>query len=227
MQEYCFRFTNCNTCKKASTECEWCHSIGCTSKPKIHCPKKMFLDLIDPRAHKRICTELIADGPVFVPSNAKKLKLPLQIDDLTIYGMDVRCEFYIEGTVIVTRAYLTKENETVICDTKDIVFTKGVVVGYVRLFWGGVEPRSNSILIILYDCQMMAETCNECQKLEKSFQCGWCKSSFRCTLKEECSNRFGRWIPRENSCLRAKKKVLTQYSKYNNKKSNNVLFKYV
>ncbi|KAF9801775.1 hypothetical protein SFRURICE_014929 [Spodoptera frugiperda] len=209
IQGYCTSFSSCWDCKRAGAQCDWCHDVGCTHYPSLHCPQKVFLDNTwHKNSIERYCTEIVSSDPIFVPADVKKyIKLNLRIDDLTIFKRSIMCEIHVEQSIIRVKANVGQT--TLYCDMTNLKISRTVSLGYVRLLWGGVEPYSNMILMIVYRCQYMASTCYECQELDKRFNCGWCEETSKCILLEECPRQFAPWIDRKSLCGRGEDHPIT------------------
>ena len=201
IQVYCTSFTSCWDCKRAGTRCDWCHEVGCTHYPSRHCPQKVFLDnAFHKNSPKRQCTEIVSPDPVFFPANVRGfVELNMKVDDLTLYDRDVMCEIHIENSVLRLKAIVG--DNTVQCDLTTLKISQAVVLGYIRLLWGGAEPYSNMILMVVYKCETMANDCMECQDLDKRFKCGWCDETLKCSLKEQCPGVLGIWAQRKSVCV--------------------------
>ena len=52
--------------------------------------------------------------------------------------------------------------------------------------------------MLVYQCARMADNCGECLALEPRFNCGWCESSGRCEVKDECA--APPWLDRSKPC---------------------------
>lgn len=201
-QSYCTSLSSCWDCKRAGTQCDWCHDIGCTHYPSLHCPQKVFLDNAwHKNSLERYCTEIVSSDPIFVPANLRRfIKLNLRIDDLTLYKRSIICEIHIEQAIVRVKGSIGQS--TLYCDMTSLRISRSVALGYVRLLWGGAEPYSNMILMIVYRCEYMASNCLECQSLDKRFNCGWCEETSNCILLEECPRQSGPWIDRKSLCGR-------------------------
>lgn len=197
---YCRSFKSCHDCKKTTFQCEWCSDVGCTSFPRLHCPKKVFLDdLWKKNRDERYCTEIVTKQPIFVPANMRRfIKLDLIVDDLTLYEKNVICEIQIEQKIIQVPASF--DEKTAYCDTAILKTNRNIVLGYLKLNWGGIEPYSNTILIIVYSCQNLAQNCKDCLGLNPEYNCGWCKESASCNLVEECPRQYEPWLNKSFTC---------------------------
>jgi hypothetical protein len=201
LQTYCSSFKSCNECKRSTFQCEWCNQVGCTAYPRLHCPKRVLLDEIwKKNTAERYCTEIVNKQPIFVPANLRRfIKLELKIDDLTLYESSIMCEMQIGHRV--TQVTATLEGGAAYCDTAILKTNRNMVLGYIRLVWGGVEPFSNSILVLVYNCHTLAKNCIDCLALNKEYDCGWCKENNSCGPIEECPRQFGLWMNKSFSCI--------------------------
>jgi plexin A len=46
----------------------------------------------------------------------------------------------------------------------------------------------------------MADNCGMCLAMDEKYGCGWCQSSNRCQVKEQCDNGMGVWLSRNQTC---------------------------
>lgn len=201
---YCRSLTNCQDCVRSLYKCEWCHSIGCTTHARVLCPKKMLLEnRWQKDRNSRLCTEVITKSPLFVPENVKRfIKVDLRIGDFTLREHSIMCELHLEGQVYRINGALDKS--AVYCDSPILSIKSNVAVGYLRLLWGGAETSSNVILVIVYSCKRLANSCRDCRNLNTELNCGWCDDSMSCSLKEECPRKVYPWITRKSTCEREK-----------------------
>ena len=61
-----------------------------------------------------------------------------------------------------------------------------------------IHPSSSVSAVLVYQCARMADNCGECLALEPRFNCGWCESSGRCEVKDECA--APPWLDRSQPC---------------------------
>ncbi|XP_059062806.1 plexin A3-like [Achroia grisella] len=203
IENICSSIKTCHSCKKAY-QCEWCHDTGCTSFPRLYCPKRLFLEnLWRRKSNERYCTEIVNSHPIFVPANVRRfINLELKIDDLTLYQRNIICEIRIDYKIIQVTA--TFDENTVYCDVMILKTSRNVSLGSLKLIWGGAEPHSNVILLIVYNCQTLALNCEQCLRLNKDFQCGWCEEKSSCSLIEECPRQYGLWMNKSVPCDNSK-----------------------
>ncbi|KAJ8719787.1 hypothetical protein PYW08_011962 [Mythimna loreyi] len=220
IQSYCTSFSSCWDCKRSGNECDWCHDVGCTHYPSLHCPQKVSLDkAYHKNSPSRYCTEIVSGNPIFVPANIMRfIKLNLKIDDLTIYKRNVICELHLEQSIVTLKGSFG--DRTVFCDMTTLRIERSITMGYIRLMWGGAEPHSNMVLMVVYKCESMANYCTDCQALDKRFNCGWCEETSSCILMEQCPRQSGQWIDRKTNCIKDNKEIKYNISYFNN---NNIL----
>ncbi|CAH2041121.1 unnamed protein product, partial [Iphiclides podalirius] len=192
----------CQECKKSELECEWCHNTGCTKFPHLHCPKKILIaHLFNNKMNtsQPACTRIVTKSPIFVPANVRHaIKLEMEIDDIMLFKGKVICEIHIEERFMKVHGFLDKN--IVYCDSHVFKTTSGVALGSIRLRWQSIVPFSNSVLIIAYNCHALAENCNQCQVLNKRFNCGWCEVNSKCGLIEECPLGYEPWFDENFKC---------------------------
>lgn len=196
----CRPLTNCQDCVRSAYKCEWCHNTGCTKHAQINCPKKVFRDnRWQNEPNGRFCSEVITKSPLFVPENVKRyIKVDLRIGDVALYQQYITCELHLEGQVY--RLAGTLDRGAMYCASPVLSIKSNVAVGYLKLVWGGAEQSSNVILVIVYSCRRLANTCKDCRNLNTELNCGWCKDTLSCSLMEECPRRVAFWITRNLTC---------------------------
>lgn len=201
-QKSCRSIQSCRDCKKSDLECEWCHNLGCTKFPHLYCPKKILLTYLFNNKNNIIqhdCTKIVTKGPLFIPANIRRvISLEIVMDDVTIFKEEVLCVIQIEHKLIELHGFLI--NSTVFCDSISLQSSRSVALGSIYLRWQSVEPFSNRVLIIVYNCQKLAQSCDQCQILNKRFNCGWCDDSSMCTLTEECPKGYAAWTDDKYKC---------------------------
>lgn len=199
--EQCRSLKSCYACKHSQYECHWCHDYGCTSMPRLFCPKKVYLDIILNRRKLSHCSEIQSETSLVIPAQVSKIiQLNLQVDDLTLYDRPLSCEFNVEGRVTEVPALV--KNKTVYCDPVVLNTKRNISNAYVRLVWGGAHPFSNKVLLIVYRCNALAGSCGECRAMPK-FDCGWCIDTNQCSASEQCPRQAGPWINRRRTCTNA------------------------
>lgn len=54
--------------------------------------------------------------------------------------------------------------------------------------------------VLVYRCPAMADNCGMCLAMDEKYGCGWCQSSNRCQVREQCDNGMGVWLSRNQTC---------------------------
>lgn len=112
------------------------------------------------------------------------------------------CQFNIEGRVTSVNARLLAD--TIYCDDTEFSYTSrapNITVPF-AVIWGGSKPLDNpdNIHVVIYRCRDMADNCGMCLALAEKYGCGWCMTSDRCEVKEQCDKGSGTWLDRNQTC---------------------------
>lgn len=112
------------------------------------------------------------------------------------------CQFNIEGRVTSVNARLLAD--TIYCDEAEFSYTSrapNITVPF-AVIWGGSKPLDNpdNIHVVIYRCRDMADNCGICLALAQKYNCGWCQSSDRCEVKEQCDNASDAWLNSTQTC---------------------------
>lgn len=59
---------------------------------------------------------------------------------------------------------------------------------------------SSCFLVVIYRCRDMADNCGMCLALAEKYECGWCQSSVRCEVKDQCERGSAVWLNRSQTC---------------------------
>jgi len=54
--------------------------------------------------------------------------------------------------------------------------------------------------VVTYRCPAMADNCGMCLAMNKKYGCGWCQSSSKCQVRDQCDNGMGVWLNRNKTC---------------------------
>lgn len=70
------------------------------------------------------------------------------------------------------------------------------------VIWGGSKPLDNpdNIHVVIYRCRDMADNCGMCLAIPSKYGCGWCQSTDRCEVKDQCGRGSGIWLNRNMTC---------------------------
>lgn len=112
------------------------------------------------------------------------------------------CQFNIEGRVTSVPALLLAD--TIYCEETEFSYSSrppNITVPF-AVIWGGSKPLDNpdNIHVVIYRCRDMADNCGMCLALAEKYGCGWCMTSDRCEVKEQCDKGSGTWLDRNQTC---------------------------
>lgn len=198
LEKYCNSFKTCKECKSAEYPCDWCHKVGCTGSAHHYCPK-VFLQSIQAKSDAKLCPRIDAGEAVFTPANIRTImKVNITTNDWDVANHRIVCTVDIDYKTIQGAG--TVHGRTLYCDMAEIKMKRDVMVGKLRVTWGGADPISNSVLVVVYRCEGLAGNCADCRKVHEQFDCGWCEESTSCTLLQHCPRQFGKWSPKNSRC---------------------------
>uniref|UniRef100_A0ACB8EI21 Plexin-A1 n=1 Tax=Sphaerodactylus townsendi TaxID=933632 RepID=A0ACB8EI21_9SAUR len=62
--------------------------------------------------------------------------------------------------------------------------------------WNGnfIIDNPQNIQAHLYKCSALRESCGLCLKADPRFECGWCVSEKRCSLRQHCPSHESSWM---------------------------------
>jgi plexin A len=140
---------------------------------------------------------------ILVASGIKKaIKVKVHIIGQFIVQTRFVCQFNIEGRVTSVNAQLL--GDTIYCDPMEFSYTSRApnITATFAVIWGGSKPLDNpdNIHIVIYRCRDMADNCGMCLALAKKYDCGWCQSSDRCEVKDQCERGSAIWLNRSQTC---------------------------
>lgn len=201
---YCRSFDNCYECVKSLWfPCGWCHNYGCTESPEYLCPyAETKADISNITGELKACPHIEYDAPIAVPSGeSKKIKLQLYVPDPALYNKEIICQIkFLERTIHLKGLIV---NDVVHC--YPVVLTSYAKMygetdrGTLSLIWGGAQPYSNEVPLIVYKCEVLASNCELCRRIPAAYECGWCDSIAKCVSKEKCLSKSN-WIRNRMTC---------------------------
>ncbi|PZC84531.1 hypothetical protein B5X24_HaOG204561 [Helicoverpa armigera] len=202
---YCRSFNNCYECVKSMWfPCGWCHNYGCTENPGALCPlAETKADKSNISGQIRACPHIESEGPVLVPGGVRvNIKVKVYIPDPALYEKDIICQVKI-GTEL---------NHLKGLILKDVVYCYPAVLksrsnefddndrGTLMLIWGGAQPYSNKVPLIVYNCETLATDCESCRIIPSVYGCGWCDQTAKCVMGAKCSNDMMQWTLNRLTC---------------------------
>ncbi|XP_046596582.1 plexin-A4 isoform X1 [Neodiprion lecontei] len=208
----CNTYSSCTQCVSSSFPCDWCvDGHRCTHDTAENCRNDILVtgvSRIGPsyRSGPGFCPTINATDSkeILVSSGIKKnIRVKVHIIGQFIVQTRFVCQFNIEGRVTSVNAQLLAD--TIYCDSTEFSYTSrapNITVPF-AVIWGGSKPLDNpdNIHVVIYRCKDMADNCGMCLALAQKYGCGWCQSSDKCEVKEQCNNRgSGIWLNRNETC---------------------------
>ena len=94
--------------------------------------------------------------------------------------------------------------DTIYCEETEFSYTSrapNITVPF-AVIWGGSKPLDNphNIHLVIYRCRDMADNCGMCLTLAPKYDCGWCQSTDRCEVKDNCERNTGMWLNSNQTC---------------------------
>lgn len=94
--------------------------------------------------------------------------------------------------------------DTIYCEETEFSYTSrapNITVPF-AVIWGGSKPLDNpqNIHLVIYRCRDMADNCGMCLTLAPKYECGWCQSTDRCEVKDNCEGDIGMWLNSTQTC---------------------------
>ncbi|XP_026681797.1 plexin A3-like, partial [Diaphorina citri] len=138
-----------------------------------------------------------------VASNSKKaVNVKVHIVGQFIAQTRFVCQFNIEGRVTSVNAQLL--GDVIYCDPMEFTYTSRLsnINASFAVIWGGSKPLDNpdNVHVNIYRCRDLANNCGLCLALPEKYGCGWCQSSKRCEIFEQCDKGLGTWLNRNHTC---------------------------
>ncbi|XP_044766008.1 plexin-A4 [Coccinella septempunctata] len=209
----CNTYSSCTQCVSSSFPCDWCvDGHRCTHDTAENCRNDILVTGISRagpsyRSGPAFCPTInstIESSPeILVASGIKKpIRVKVHIIGQFIVQTRFVCQFNIEGRVTSVNAQLL--GDTIYCDSMEFSYTSRApnITATFAVIWGGSKPLDNpyNIHIVIYRCRDMAENCGMCLALSPKYECGWCQSSDRCEVKDQCEKGSTVWLNRNQTC---------------------------
>ena len=202
---YCRTFDTCYECVKSVWfPCGWCHDFGCTDNPEHHCPfAETEAKRFNITGELKACPYIGHQGSILVPEGLlTKIKVQLYGPDPAILEKEITCQIIVGNRL--TNIVGTIQNGYVHCSP--IVLQSYANLyrdknrGALSLVWGGAQPYSNRIPLIVYNCEVAAINCEECTKIPAEYGCGWCAPTAKCVMQGKCALSLFHWIRDSSTC---------------------------
>lgn len=209
----CNTYTSCTPCVSSMFPCDWCvDGHRCTHDTAEYCRNDILVTGINRsgpsyRSGPSFCPTINATSDdlteILVPANTKKgIRVKIHIIGQFIVQTRFLCQFNIEGRVTSVNANLV--GNIIYCDPMEFSYTQRSpnMTATFAVIWGGSKPldNPNDIHIVIYRCRDMAENCGMCLTLETKYACGWCHSTNRCEIADQCDSGTGGWLDQNQTC---------------------------
>ncbi|CAH0391887.1 unnamed protein product [Bemisia tabaci] len=210
----CNTYTSCTQCVSSSFPCDWCvDGHRCTHDTAENCRNDILVTGVSRqgpsfRIGPAFCP--IINGTevseILIPSGANKV-VGVKVHIIGQFIVQTRfvCQFNIEGRVTSVNANLL--GDTIYCEPMEFSYTSRApfITATFAIIWGGTKPLDNpdNVRIIIYRCHDMVDNCGMCLALEEKYDCGWCQSSNRCEVSDQCDRvNLGAavWLNRTQTC---------------------------
>lgn len=205
-KRYCRSFLTCDECINSMWfPCTWCHNTGCTHTAEKYCTiNTNKADKYNFTSNITGCPYIHNNGPVLVPAGVNiNLKVKAFIPDPVIYKKRIICLVQIKKRFTHLIGMLV--GDTVYCYSKilkpdiNLKFTDAET-GTLRLIWGGAEPYSNEIPLVVYKCGDLALDCDTCRLIPTEYGCGWCDKIQSCVVGQHCAHDLISWTLNRLTC---------------------------
>ncbi|XP_066903023.1 plexin-A2 isoform X1 [Halyomorpha halys] len=210
----CNTYISCTQCVSSAFPCDWCvDGHRCTHDTAENCRNDILVtgvSRIGPsyRSGPGFCPTINAtqggSTEILVSSGVKKgLRVKVHIIGQFIVQTRFVCQFNIEGRVTSVNANIL--GDIIYCEPMEFSYTSRApnITATFAVIWGGSKPLDNpdNIHVVIYRCRDMADNCGMCLALGEKFGCGWCQSSDRCEVQEQCDRNGGSvWLNRNTTC---------------------------
>ncbi|XP_068203204.1 plexin A3 isoform X2 [Palaemon carinicauda] len=205
----CNTYSSCTECVSSPFPCDWCvDGHRCTHDSAENCRNDVLVNGVNRvgpsiRSGPSFCPRItfVESKEILVSSGTDK-SIKVKVDNIAQFITQTRfvCQFNIEGRVTSVNANLL--SDTIYCDRMEFAYTTAApsTNATFAVIWGGSKPLDNpdNIHVLVYQCHLMADNCGMCLSLPERYQCGWCQSTGRCEVQDQCSG--GSWLDRDRTC---------------------------
>ncbi|XP_061640873.1 plexin-A2-like isoform X2 [Phyllopteryx taeniolatus] len=198
------KFFNCSThhmclsCVNSTFRCHWCkYRNMCTHDPSSCSFQEGRVNASED------CPQLLHSGQILIPAGEVR-PITLRARNLPQPQSGQRgyeCVVNVQG--VGHRVTALRFNSTSVqCQNSSYTY-EGVKISdlavELAIVWNGnfIIDNPEKIKVHLYKCGAQRDSCGMCLRAEKKFQCGWCSSEGRCTMKRHCppiSPYASRWL---------------------------------
>jgi len=205
----CSALKTCTECVTAQGGCDWCTAAyKCTNNVADTCKNDILVSNgAKTKANLRgadSCPKITAIGGVneiLVPSGTKQfIKAKIQVTGHFLLQKRFQCKFTIDGQEILTNAQLL--GETFTCDQVELTTRLPQTTAKFEIIYEKTKTfaNPNNMHLLVYNCREMGNTCKTCFTLPAKFNCGWCKTTSKCDIANQCSGDKINWLSRQQTC---------------------------
>lgn len=209
----CNTYTTCTPCVSSSFPCDWCvDAHRCTHDTAENCRNDVIITGVNRggpsyRSGPSFCPAINAttdgSGEILVAQGTKKVvRVRIHLIGTFLSQTRFLCQFNIEGRITTVQAELI--SDILYCEQMEFTYSQRGpnMTATFAVIWGGSKPLDNpdNIHVLIYKCRDMADNCGMCLALDKKFGCGWCQSTNRCEISDQCGNGFGGWLNPNDTC---------------------------
>uniref|UniRef100_A0A8C5NCD7 Plexin-A2 n=1 Tax=Gouania willdenowi TaxID=441366 RepID=A0A8C5NCD7_GOUWI len=198
------KFYNCSThhmclsCVNSTFRCHWCKYRNlCTHDPSSCSFQEGRVNASED------CPQLLNSGEILIPAGEVR-PITLRARNLPQPQSGQRgyeCVVNVQG--VSHRVTALRFNSTSVqCQNSSYMY-EGVRISDLpvdlSIVWNAnfIIDNPEKIKVHLYKCSAQRDSCGTCLRAERKFQCGWCSSEGRCTMRQHCapiSPYVSRWL---------------------------------
>ncbi|NWT53550.1 PLXA1 protein, partial [Erythrocercus mccallii] len=191
----CSVHQSCLSCVNGSFPCHWCKYRHICTHNAADC------SFLEGRVKlSEDCPQILPSTQIYIPVGVVK-PITLTAKNLPQPQSGQRnyeCIFHIPGST--TRVTALRFNSTSIQCQNTSYFYEGNDISdlpvNLSVVWNGnfVIDNPQNIQAHLYKCSALRESCGLCLKADPRFECGWCVSERRCSLRQHCLAYENSWM---------------------------------
>ncbi|XP_072731699.1 plexin-A1 [Ciconia boyciana] len=209
----CSVHQSCLSCVNGSFPCHWCKYRHICTHNAADC------SFLEGRVKlSEDCPQILPSTQIYIPVGVVK-PITLTAKNLPQPQSGQRnyeCIFHIPGST--TRVTALRFNSTSIQCQNTSYFYEGNDISdlpvNLSVVWNGnfVIDNPQNIQAHLYKCSALRESCGLCLKADPRFECGWCVSERRCSLRQHCLAYESSWMHASSGNSRCTDPKITKLS---------------
>lgn len=191
----CSVHQSCLSCVNGSYPCHWCKYRHVCTHNAADC------SFLEGRVNmSEDCPQILPSTQIYIPVGVVK-PITLTAKNLPQPQSGQRnyeCIFHIPGAP--TRVTALRFNSTSIqCQNTSYTYEGNDISDLpvnLSVVWNGnfVIDNPQNIQAHLYKCSALRESCGLCLKSDPRFECGWCVTEKKCTLRQNCPVYESPWM---------------------------------